>query len=496
MTKKYSTAPFYLFLIPFFFILQTYQENLGLISVKTAGLYLARYLLMSVFVYAVIYVFSNPVKTKIITALFMLFFFFFTGLHQLLKIYSPIPFFGTYTFVLPFSILLVFLAYFYVQRSARRFERFSVSLNVLFTVYIILDLALILYKSSAPEKQHLSVNQFPEYEQAATCDTCVKPDIYFLLFDGYAGSQSLKEKYRFDNDIDEYLIGKGFEIQTESHSNYNYTGFSLSSILNMSYIKNFKNPKAATARDYVACEALIKNNRVTAYLRRSGYDILNFSIFDLQNQPALVEQYFSPESEELITDKTFFDRVNDDIGWHFYTRLNLPVNQNNPFLKHIKNNALFISHLKTASAKKTKAPRFIYTHLLLPHSPFFFDPNGNPRDRNVIFTEKDYNTPSSYLQYVQYTNRILKDLIDTIVENNPKAVIVLMGDHGYRLESTEILPRHHFSILNAVYYPDKDYRLLYDEVSGCNQFRVVLNKLFHQNFPLLKDSSVYIIDKK
>jgi hypothetical protein len=114
----------------------------------------------------------------------------------------------------------------------------------------------------------------------------------------------------------------------------------------------------------------------------------------------------------------------------------------------------------------------------------------------VVFTEKDYNTPSSYLQYVQYTNTILRDLIDTIVNNNPKAVIIVMGDHGYRLESAENLPRHHFNILNAVYYPDKDYRLLYDEISGCNQFRVVFNKLFHHHFPLLKDSSVYIIDKK
>lgn len=135
-------------------------------------------------------------------------------------------------------------------------------------------------------------------------------------------------------------------------------------------------------------------------------------------------------------------------------------------------------------------------HLLLPHSPFFFDRSGNRRDQKIIFKEDDYNTPSSYLQYVEYTNLILKDVVDTIQFNNPKAVIILMGDHGYRLKTKDPFPLHHFNNLNAVYFPDHDYKGLYSDISGCNQFRVIFNKLFYQNFPLIKDSSIYIVDKR
>jgi len=390
---------------------------------------------------------------------------------------------------------MLILFFIYIKKTNKRFQRFSLLLNTLFVIYILLDISLLIWKSATPRKYNLSVSAFPQYENATICDTCAKPDIYFLLFDGYAGSKSLKGKYDFDNSIDDYLIKKGFQIQTDSRSNYNFTGFSMSSILNMSYIKDFKNPNAATANDYVGCNYLIRNNRVTAFLERNGYDILNYSIFDLKNKPALVQQYFLPQTKKIITERTFFNRINADIGWHLYRRLNLPINPKKHFLNHITNNTFFFSLLKQTTSQKSKTPRFVYAHFLLPHSPFFFDKSGKRRDHKIIFKEDDYNTPSSYLEYVDYTNSILKDLVNIILTNNPNAVIILMGDHGYRLPTNESNPIHHFNNLNAVYYPDKDYKQLYNSISGCNQYRVIFNKLFNLNFSLLKDSSIFIKDK-
>ena len=70
-----------------------------------------------------------------------------------------------------------------------------------------------------------------------------------------------------------------------------------------------------------------------------------------------------------------------------------------------------------------------------------------------------------------------------------------MGDHGNRDITKEAFPIRHFQNLNAVYYPDNDYKMLYDSISGVNQFRVVLNKLLQQKLPVLKDSSIYLIDQ-
>ena len=69
-----------------------------------------------------------------------------------------------------------------------------------------------------------------------------------------------------------------------------------------------------------------------------------------------------------------------------------------------------------------------------------------------------------------------------------EAVIALMSDHGYRsfdLIDPRFLKTNNF---NAVYFPSRDYGLYYDSMSNVNQFRVLLNSLFKQNLPILKDS--------
>jgi len=45
------------------------------------------------------------------------------------------------------------------------------------------------------------------------------------------------------------------------------------------------------------------------------------------------------------------------------------------------------------------------------------------------------------------------------------------------------------AILNAYYFPDNDYSLLYPEISPVNSFRVILNKYFKTGLSLLKDDA-------
>jgi hypothetical protein len=90
----------------------------------------------------------------------------------------------------------------------------------------------------------------------------------------------------------------------------------------------------------------------------------------------------------------------------------------------------------------------------------------------------------------------VRELVDTIQKNtNRSAVIILMGDHGYRANTNDGDRSHYFKNLNAVYFPDKNYHLFTDSITGVNQFRVILNSLFKQNLPLLKDSTFFLTDK-
>jgi hypothetical protein len=167
-----------------------------------------------------------------------------------------------------------------------------------------------------------------------------------------------------------------------------------------------------------------------------------------------------------------------------------------PFLKSLKNDQLFIQLVKNEARKKQPQPRFIYAHINMPHAPYFFNKNGDLRNDQVIMAEYNANPPASYLEYLTYTNIQLQDLVNTILDNDPSAVIIIMGDHGFRKSDINGYTDHLFENLNAVYFPDKDYGALYDSITGVNQFRVIFNKLFKQSFAVLKDSTILLKDKK
>jgi hypothetical protein len=64
------------------------------------------------------------------------------------------------------------------------------------------------------------------------------------------------------------------------------------------------------------------------------------------------------------------------------------------------------------------------------------------------------------------------------------------------MDKTTAEPPHFFQNLNAVYFPDQNYSGLYDSITNVNMFRVILNKTFNQHFSLVKDSSIFLADKK
>ncbi len=49
--------------------------------------------------------------------------------------------------------------------------------------------------------------------------------------------------------------------------------------------------------------------------------------------------------------------------------------------------------------------------------------------------------------------------------------------------------RQKFGILNAIYFPDRGYNDLYEDLTPINTFRIIFNRYFGQNFPLLPDTS-------
>ena len=137
-------------------------------------------------------------------------------------------------------------------------------------------------------------------------------------------------------------------------------------------------------------------------------------------------------------------------------------------------------------------------HVMAPHDPFVFGPNGEEVDYKYTFgpTGNPYLSSSeenkAYLNQLIYLTKILQQTIDKLTENsdNPP-IIILQSDTGpginYMDTTKEVTEIVRTSIFNAYYFPDEKYDLLYHDITPVNSFRVVFDSQFQTNNGLLKD---------
>ena len=149
---------------------------------------------------------------------------------------------------------------------------------------------------------------------------------------------------------------------------------------------------------------------------------------------------------------------------------------------------------------------FVHGHVLAPHQPFVFDSLGNAIEPDHYYTiwkpVEDGRDPvrykEEYISQMKFVNTKILQLVDKILANeNRESIIIIQGDHGpgSELTNTKSIEGNNFkerlTILNAYYFPDKDYNSLYDSISPVNSFRVIFNKYFETDFPLLEDEAFY-----
>lgn len=152
-------------------------------------------------------------------------------------------------------------------------------------------------------------------------------------------------------------------------------------------------------------------------------------------------------------------------------------------------------------------PTFVFVHIVAPHEPFIFGPNGekrNPDQIHYLMAENPTDIQAGrqgfingYNDQVTYLNSLVQETVDGIFSKpGKKPIIVIQGDHGpmriWSLNYTESPDlQTTFPILNAIYFPDQDYSNLYPGTSSVNTFRLILDKYFGTQLGLLEDKSYF-----
>ncbi len=483
------SRPVFVFLLPLFFVLHGCVEHFDFIPIPDALLLIAIYFFSSIVLLLLSWLlYRNWIKAGLLAFFIMGFHFFFGGFHDGLKKLLQETFITKYIIILPLSFIVFILIAVLLKKTKRSFIKLSTYLNIALLLIIVIDLGELLDKLLFQKKENFNLSK-----EFTKCDSCKKPDVYFIVADEYAGYDELKDIFHLDNSAFENELRKrGFRVMDKSFSNYNYTPFSIASILNMKYLQ-LKDTNR-TGRDITYSYQQIKNNKALGFFEANGYKFYNCSIFDFEGQPARVRENFLPAKTKLITSQTFLSRLERDLWFNLVTRLKSKRTIQRATYSYRNNNDHIYQLTRDLAQQKSTEPRFVYTHLMMPHYPYYYDKDGNelPFER---LTEGNQGHKDDYAGYLQYSNKQFLYLVDHILRSSTSPpIIILMGDHGFRHFKEPVDRKYFFMNFASVYFPDKNYSLLKDSTSSVNLFREILNSQFSQQLPLLKDSSVYLRD--
>jgi len=332
-----------------------------------------------------------------------------------------------------------------------------------------------------------------------------RPDIYYIILDGYGRKDILQELYDFDNsDFLAALGARGFYIAEESSSNYVQTMLSLSSSFNMDYLQSLT-ADSADIENREALIELLEESKVRNLLAQNGYELVSFR----NSYNATIS------NAEIYYDDTGFAYPVTAFESIVIDRSLARVMPYVPVFKKVLIEMPYDTHrsqILSTVARLQEIPaldgdHFVYAHIIAPHPPFVFGENGEALAHNEPFRLADGNNYvkshsresyiTGYREQIQYVNTFVLEAVDAILaRSETPPIIIIQGDHGPGahlhqglLEKT--LPAERFSILNAYYFPGQDYTSLYPSISPVNSFRVLLNQFFGGNYALIPDRHYY-----
>lgn len=311
-----------------------------------------------------------------------------------------------------------------------------------------------------------------------------KPDIYYLIVDGYARADVLRAGFGHDNGpFLEELRKRGFWIAEKSRANFPITFLSLASSLSLTPLDGIAaelGPDSSERRPFVK---MTRGNRASRFLKANGY-----------RYATILTNYYATEASETA-----------DTTWSYLPRL-LRSEFAQAYLRTsvacLVEPSLAASHRHAfrsiEEAGRLEGPTFLFAHLILPHPPYVFRRDGTVR-KNVplSFQWREANKDDgSYVEQLLYLNGRLLELIDGLLKSAPTPpVIIVQGDHGWVAPGTPEAEQasHRIPILNAYLVPDGVRSKLYPDITPVNSFRVLFSELFGADLPRVPDRS-YMCD--
>ncbi len=388
--------------------------------------------------------------------------------------------------ILALKLFLVGCWNFFGKEIALDFPRMNGVLNVISSLLLIMNVApLVLYEISQQEafvKERTALQKpLDAVKFKSNFTESEKPDIYYIILDGFAAPSSMKEFWNYDDPgFVDFLKGKGFYVAEQSLSNFDRTEFSLCSSLNMNYINDIRDHNKEEVSGLVFMR-LIQDCAIVRAVKELGYQYVSVSSGSFGTDHILTADHVV----KVNCVNHFFRAVAYCTPWwslEYYF----------PVLRDFYGDTRLAAGTRMSEILGSKSPKFVFIHTDLPHAPYLFDENGN-RLKLPAGLIPDWQPPLSHYKQWQFCIKECEKWIDQIQKATAgKAIIIVQSDHGSGLRMKETVDWYNerMRILNAYYLPGENKKAaLYKTITPVNTFRVVLNSYFDAKLPLLKDQS-------
>jgi len=419
----------------------------------------------------------NAVKAGIATSVFLIFFFSYGRLYEMLKGWEGFSF--KHAYFLPIMVFVCGYLIYFIAIARRNFVGLNRILNFVAAVFVIINLVTIGWHqvngqiSSSASEQHQ-----PEAPIAKTAFENM-PDVYYIILDEFAHPDTMRDYYGYDdNSFSQFLEEKGFYIATESQTKTMRTTHCIASSLNMEYIPD--NERIAFVNQK------INNSLVADIFRSMGYQFVYYGTWydisaDIKVDCDILLNFYNTETGKSLANEfpriywnatallPFYDYVFSNQYENFYRRRIIDTF-----------NSLRLS---------TEIPnrKFVFAHIMAPHDPFVFGKNDEFVD---TINWNNYENKQFYLDQYIFTERNMERVISSILKTSDSPpIIIVQSDHGIR----PIRPRMDVGkeewrkIFNAYYFPGQDYSKMYKKISPVNSFRFIFHNYFGMEYNLLAE---------
>ncbi len=444
---------------------------------------------------------KNWHRAGIAATIILLFFFTYGHIYGALKSATILSVaIGRHRLLAPAFLLILAVGLWGAIKNRHDARSATQNLNTIALIALLIptyQIASFQIRTLADSRQ--DANASAEIIETQTLENEDLPDIYYIVLDAYARNDDLQQRYDYDNTaFTDALSEKGFYVVQCSQSNYAKTKFSLASSLNMDYLQNLGGDDLKRKDgdpNWVKIGRMIRRGSFRKLTESLGYKIVAFQtgFFWTEWDNADLYLYQDRQNVKSIGDLQTFGQISDFEAMFIKTTFGLalmdgtslldsslqPIVNESPRRQKYEMVTFALDTLEEAAA--ISGPKFVFVHLVSPHTPYVIDANGG-------FVAEENDTPAGYIGQLSYLTERVLTIVDALIENSARPpIIIIQSDHG--APGTQTLPIR-MNIFNALYLPEGDTGL-YPDISPVNTFRLVSDTYFGTSYGLIEDVSYY-----